>query len=131
MKNIFITFLVVIFSFVTNAWSDSEVKKKYYWNDQLKSSVTYVNGKKHGSALYFYRNGNLNQKEYWLKGCEEGTWYTYYKNGRLNAMNVFSRGRIIKYAVFKRNGEIKDSEDFTSIKDRMVKYKYSKNKDCR
>jgi antitoxin component YwqK of YwqJK toxin-antitoxin module len=120
MKKIFITFLVVIFSFVTNAWSDSEVKKKYYWNDQLKSSVTYVNGKKHGSALYFHRNGNLNQKEYWLKGCEEGTWHSYYRNGRLSAIHVFSRGVVIKYSVFNKKGKVTESEDFRFMRDRLV-----------
>ena len=120
MKKLLITFVLVIFGFVTNAWSDSEVKRKYYWNDQLKSVVKYVNGKEHGSAVRYFKNGQVKQKEYWIKGCEEGTWHTYYKNGHLRAINVFSRGVVIKYSVFNKKGNVTKSEDFRHMRDRLV-----------
>ncbi|MBG6132265.1 antitoxin component YwqK of YwqJK toxin-antitoxin module [Aquimarina sp. EL_43] len=91
----------------------------YYKNDQIKSKVIYVDGRKEGEEQSFYENGELRTKRFYRKGIKvgihEGWWpdnhhkfvYHFNEEGKYHGsvMEWYTNGQLLKSFRFNHGKE--------------------------
>ena len=58
-------------------------KEWHKGNSQLQLSWNYLNGKKHGRCISYYKNGRVQAKENYINGFTIGKLARYYENGQV------------------------------------------------
>ena len=67
--------------------------EEYYYDGQLKSKGSYLDGEKIDEWEYYFNNGKLEQKGKYVTGGKfTGTWYWYHPNGELLREESFRKG---------------------------------------
>ncbi len=90
----------------------TSTKKTYWENGQLKSELTYKDGKLNGRAVWYYENGEKELEAYYKDNILDGKllrWYenglqeveSFYKDGKLNGKAVTYNG--FGYVVLEEN----------------------------
>jgi antitoxin component YwqK of YwqJK toxin-antitoxin module len=71
------------------------VWKEYYSNSNLKSTITYIDGKPHGSTTLFYENGNLKEEGTWINNRWIGNYKLIDENGTVTEKVFDDKGKEI------------------------------------
>jgi len=84
------------------------VKTNYYEDGKtVHSKITYVNGRKHGPALWYYRNGQAHEHTSFHYGRKQGLTKKYYPTGELMEELTYEQGEVQPGAKkYKRSGEV-------------------------
>ncbi|MBV5313078.1 MAG: hypothetical protein JZU47_07260 [Prolixibacteraceae bacterium] len=89
MKNLLLILTITLIGL--SAKSQTEIKKEYYGNGKLKSTVNYVDGKKDGIQTYFNKEGEIVLITPWVNDKKEGV-EVYYKKGELKYEITYANG---------------------------------------
>ena len=57
--------------------------EEYYKDNQIKSKISYENGKGAGPYEFFFENGQLKEKGFYKLGKENGIVEKFFENGQL------------------------------------------------
>ncbi len=72
------------------------VKVNYYEDGKtIHSRVSYVNGRKHGPALWYYKNGQIHEHTGFHYGRKQGLTKKYYKTGELMEELNYKQGELV------------------------------------
>lgn len=63
----------------------------YYLSDTLLMQGQYINGKRHGSFVFYNPNGGINRIGYYENNNRIGAWKYYYFNGKIKQIIVFPK----------------------------------------
>ncbi|MBO5997628.1 MAG: hypothetical protein J6P93_03795 [Alphaproteobacteria bacterium] len=66
--------------------------KEYDEKENLKSEISYFNGRMNGSAETYYANGNMKTSAHYVYGKKVGKNKKYYENGQLKADLTYKNG---------------------------------------
>jgi hypothetical protein len=99
--------IFVIIAAVVVSCKDDSVKKEFYADGKLESSVNLNNGLEDGFKTYYLENGTVSKIEFYKNGIVNGAICTFYTNGALkeafykingkqmnNAISLTDSGRI-------------------------------------
>ena len=96
-----------------------EVKSFYEDSGRMKDAFVYANGKKNGSAAYYYINGKRMARYKYKEDLLNGEQLTYYDNGKLmskeNFENAIKKGTAEEY---NENGKLVSKGNYEN--DNMV-----------
>ena len=87
------------------------VKTNFYEDGKtVHSRVTYVHGKKHGAAMWYYKNGQVHEHTNFTDGHKHGLTKKYYENGALMEELTYEKGEVLPESVkkYKRDGSLKN-----------------------
>jgi antitoxin component YwqK of YwqJK toxin-antitoxin module/Tfp pilus assembly protein PilF len=70
-----------------------EQLEHHRFSEQVKSIDNYVNGRRDGKQLYYYKDGNIRSESYYTKGVEDGLGKSYYESGKLLKEVLYRGGR--------------------------------------
>ncbi len=84
------------------------VKVNYYEDGKtVHSKITYVHGRKHGPALWYYRNGQVYEHTSFHYGRKHGLTRRYYETGELMEELTFEAGEELPGKKrFNRQGQL-------------------------
>ena len=75
--------------------SITEVILDFWYNDNLRSTVSVVDGLKHGESRSYHEDGEtLEELCYYVNGVRDGQYTRYYDNGDLRELCIFIDGKI-------------------------------------
>ena len=83
----------------------SDVKKKYYDNEILKSKCQYKNNKKEGLSKFYYKSGDLLTECIYNNGKKRFV-KTYSKNGEIAFMETYKNGQVQTMKVYDERGKL-------------------------
>lgn len=69
----------------------------YYENGQLKSRISYIDGREHGVWEAFFEDGKRSSVGQFYNGSKFGIWKYYYPNGDIKTYANYDSGLIIDY----------------------------------
>ena len=72
--------------------NEKRIYKTFYQNGTLKSSVPFIDEKKHGLYKYFYPNGNLKISIPYRYHKIQGTINYYHDNGEISIKSSYKEG---------------------------------------
>lgn len=122
---------------------NNKVKKEYYDNGKLKSTVEvrrdarngtiyeyfsdgsikskseWKNGVKHGKSETFYSNGNIEVLSYWVEGKESGISKRFTPDGVLYSIGRFVEDRKEEVTILYENGKVNEWQLFDG-KDHLI-----------
>lgn len=105
------TFLIV--SIVAITCACNKVRKEYYPNGELKSELTYRNGKLNGNACWYFTNGNKKMECNYSNGQIEGKMKSWHFNGNINREeNYILNKREGKSLIYYENGALFKEENY-------------------
>jgi antitoxin component YwqK of YwqJK toxin-antitoxin module len=103
----------------------------YYCNTNMKSKLTFVNGRPDGYAQMFHENGKISEEGNWKNNRWVGNYKLYYDNGQVQHEFVFSqtgkREGLQKY--YYDNGQLAIEGNFSNGKESGVIREYYENGD--
>lgn len=106
---------------------------EYYCNGKVKSRVTFVNGRPHGSVKLFHDNGKISEEGTWINNRWVGNYKLYYDNGQVQHEFVFNesgrREGLQKY--YFENGQLAIEGNFDNGKESGVIKEYYENGDLK
>jgi len=73
----------------TLAYGQLEIKKTYYENGQLLSSINYRDGVRNGQFSYFGAQGQLITEGNYQEGKLADVWTTYHDNGQIKRQGLY------------------------------------------
>jgi hypothetical protein len=124
-----------------NAENTKEKKKELHGvieingsNGVIKSSITYIHGKRHGIAKTFYKDGKLRQEINYAYDKKHGVATTYYQNGEKYQETPYDSGMISGIRKkYRENGQIfaeipfKDDMPGVGLKEYLIDGSLKKN----
>ncbi len=99
--------------------------KTHHKNNEVETSVDYLNGVKHGNYTYYDFYGNKRTTATYVNGKLQGKLTWYYKNGSVESViDYISGDRHGDYIKYHENGqiEVKSTYDFGSIEGTWTTY---------
>ncbi len=82
--------------------------KEYHDNGQLKSEITYKNGKENGPYTWYWDNGNISDQGSYKDGKLDGPIKVYYYTGELQIEGVLKdRQKVGIVRGYYKNGQLK------------------------
>lgn len=103
--------------------------KAYYSNGNIKSIITYQNGKPDGYACFYYENGKKSEEGIWKENKWVGDYKYYYQNGNPAYEWKYSengkRTGVQKY--YHENGKIMIEGEWVEGKENGTIREYDKN----
>lgn len=106
---------------------------EYYCNNNVKSKLTFVNGRPDGYAQMFHENGKISEEGTWKNNRWVGNYKLYYDNGQVQHEFVFSptgkREGSQKY--FYENGQLAIEGTFLNGKESGVIKEYYETGDIK
>ena len=94
------------------------------WNEkQLKSEISFKNGKIDGVARSYHENGNLQSQRFWKEGKGDGEFKVYSESGQLLKEGTYKNGQMDGiWKEYFENGKLKAEMSYTDGKlDGVVK----------
>ena len=85
------------------------VKVNFYEDGKtVHSRITYMHGKKHGAALWYYKNGQVHEHTNYTGGYKHGLTKKYYEDGTLMEELTYEQGEVLEESVkkYKRDGSL-------------------------
>ncbi|MFO7933136.1 MAG: hypothetical protein R6U78_03545 [Bacteroidales bacterium] len=84
------------------------IRVNYYEDGKtIHSKVTYVRGRKHGPAVWYYKNGQIYERTNFNYGRRDGVTKRYYKDGTLMEEVTYRQGEEMPdKKVYNREGEL-------------------------
>ena len=103
--------------------------QEYYCNGQLKSKVTFVNGRADGYAVLYYDNGKVQEEGQWKNNRWVGNLKQYYANGEVQHDFKYNEaGKREGEQVYKyENGQVAITGNFQNGKETGVIKEYAEN----
>jgi len=102
--------IILIITYISAKDIQNGVEIHYYKNGQIKSKVTYKNGKKEGIALQYEKDGFLRYEEWYKNDLLHGISKKYYPNGVIRHLDMYSNGEVIGISKRYYNNGILESE---------------------
>jgi antitoxin component YwqK of YwqJK toxin-antitoxin module len=84
------------------------IRVNYYEDGKtIHSKVTYVHGRKHGPAVWYYKSGQIYERTHFHYGRREGVTKRYYEDGTLMEEVTYSQGEEMPgKKQYNREGEL-------------------------
>lgn len=105
----------------------------YYCNGNLKSTLTFQNGRPDGYAIMYHENGKISEEGNWKNNRWTGPYKLYYENGQpqheFNFNTTGKREGPVKY--FYENGQLAIEGNFVNGKEIGVIKEYHENGDVK
>ena len=101
-----------------------------HFNKKPKIKITYLNGIKHGSYVYFDFYGRKKTSGEYLNGEQHGKWTWYHDNGTVESTSTYVIGKLHgEYISFYENGQIESKYyyDFGSSEKTGISYHQNGN----
>lgn len=99
------------------------VEKKYFYNKEISSEISYQNGALSGPYKTYYDNGNIYETGQSLENFYNGPWKSYYKDQTLQADFTYNNGSIDGiYKYFDTDGKI--YYEYLYRKGEIIEYTY-------
>jgi antitoxin component YwqK of YwqJK toxin-antitoxin module len=87
------------------------VKVNFYEDGKtVHSRITYMHGKKHGTAQWYYKNGQVHEHTGYTGGYKHGPTKKYYEDGSLMEELTYQQGEVLPETVrkYRRDGSLID-----------------------
>ncbi|MCF8374609.1 MAG: hypothetical protein K9H64_23525 [Bacteroidales bacterium] len=106
IKKVKLIFLYVFIILASSCQVYTQHKNTYFDTGELKTKVTYRNGKLHGKYMSFYKNGNIEEVKYYKNGIVDGPFYIYYENSQLCKQGYYNLGKVDSILIgYSLNGD--------------------------
>ncbi len=93
-------YLGFLFAIIFLLNSCKKTEKEYWDNGQIKSSIEYKDGEKHGKAIYYFKNGSKQNEFIYESGILEGVSLQWNYNGVLLSSIEFSNDMMNGEAIY-------------------------------
>lgn len=119
--------LILIFSFGSIGFAQSDTIRRFYPNGQLKFEYPKLNNEYNGLGRQWYENGQLWISGFWINGQLTSVAYNYFKDGSIQMKSWYEKGKVIKTKSYHENGKksLFESQTKETLK---VKYWYNSGK---
>jgi antitoxin component YwqK of YwqJK toxin-antitoxin module len=75
----------------------------------LYDEITYLNGKKNGKHIHYFKNGKVNYIQDYINGAMTGTFVVYYESGRIKQEGRLYKGKNIgEWKMYDKNGNLNE-----------------------
>lgn len=111
---------------ITN--KDGSIIQKKYVDGQIQNEFTYVNNKKHGTALVYYPGGKLHTKSTYVNGKIEGEAFWYYESGKVFDVRIYKDNKMqgIRKSYYE-SGKLKSEQEYKDNMPQMGLKEYGIN----
>ena len=75
--------LLILLCLPLISFGQTETKKEYWDNGQIKSVEYYKDGKRDGKFSYYFENGKIKTEKIWKDGKLDGKDIWYFENGQI------------------------------------------------
>ena len=106
--------LMTIENFNDQGQLDGE-RKVYYENGQVAEELTYVDGMKHGKALYYAMNGVVIKEYMYINDQLDGPSSHFDENGVIQIKGDYRKGKKHGIWTYYRNGEPYEEKNFSYV----------------
>lgn len=108
--------------------NNATLEKIHYSTGELHWEINYINKKRNGTSIEYFKNKKIKQKFIYKKDILDGVYFVYYSNGSIKEEGYYLHGQLEKKVKFYyKNGNIKGIHNYVDGEKKGIYKEYTRD----